>query len=41
MGKMEPIRLPDFVTEEDFRWTACEAQRKKKQDYSNVEFLTI
>ncbi|MED9967353.1 MAG: GyrI-like domain-containing protein [Blautia sp.] len=35
------IRVPDFVTEEDFHWAVSEAQRKKKQDYSNVEFLTI
>lgn len=35
------IRLPDFVTEEDFQWAVDEAQRKKKQDYSKVEFLTI
>lgn len=35
------IRVPDFVTEEDFYWAVSESQRKKKQDYSNVEFLTI
>lgn len=35
------IRVPDFVTEEDFYWAVSEAQRKKKQDYSNAEFLTI
>lgn len=35
------IRLPDFVTEEDFQWAVDEAQGKKKQDYSKVEFLTI
>ncbi len=35
------IRLPDFVTEKDFQWAVDEAQRKKKQDYSKVEFLTI
>lgn len=35
------IRLPDFVTEEDVQWAVDEAQRKKKQDYSKVEFLTI
>ncbi|MBO5031062.1 MAG: GyrI-like domain-containing protein [Lachnospiraceae bacterium] len=35
------IRLPDFVMEEDFQWAVDEAQRKKKQDYSKVEFLTI
>lgn len=35
------IRLPDFVTEDDFRWAIDEAQSKKKQDYSKVEFLSI
>ena len=35
------IRLPDFVTEEDFRWALKEAGKKKKQDFSKVEFLTI
>lgn len=35
------IRLPDFVQREDFRWAVEEAERKKKQDFSKVEFLTI
>lgn len=35
------IRLPDFVSEEDFHWAVEEAQRKKRQDFSKVEFLTI
>ncbi len=35
------IRLPDFVTEDDFRWAVGEAERKKKLDLSKVEFLTI
>ena len=35
------IRLPDFVTEEDFRWAAGEAEKKKKQDFSGAEFLTV
>lgn len=35
------IRLPDFVTEEDFRWAIAEAEQKKRQDYSKVEFLVI
>ena len=35
------IRLPDFVTEDDFRWAVQEATVKKKQDFSNVEFLTV
>ena len=34
------IRLPDFVTREDFDWAIEEATRKKKIDFSKVEFLT-
>ena len=34
------IRLPDFVTEEDFRWAIQEATVRKKQDFSKVEFFT-
>lgn len=34
------IRLPDFVTKADFDWAIQEASRKKKQDFSPVEFLT-
>ncbi len=34
------IRLPDFVTKADFDWAVEEATRKKKADFSNVEFLT-
>ena len=34
------IRLPDFVTKEDFEWAIEEATKKKKQDFSRVEFLT-
>lgn len=34
------IRLPDFVTKADFDWAAWEATRKKKMDFSKVEFLT-
>ena len=33
------IRLPDFVTREDFAWAQAEAARKKKTDFSRVEFL--
>ena len=33
------IRLPDFVTKEDFDWAVAEATRKKKTDFSKVEFL--
>ena len=35
------IRLPDFVTRADFDWAMEEAAKKKKQDFSAVEFLTI
>ncbi|MCM1025708.1 MAG: GyrI-like domain-containing protein [Roseburia sp.] len=34
------IRLPDFVTKEDFDWALAEAANKKKQDFTRVEFLT-
>lgn len=34
------IRLPDFVTREDFDWAIGEATRKKKTDFSKVEFLS-
>ena len=34
------IRLPDFVTKEDFDWAVEEATKKKKTDFSKVEFLT-
>lgn len=34
------IRLPDFVSKEDFDWAIEEATKKKKQDFSRVEFLT-
>ena len=35
------IRVPDFVTEEEFNWAIEEAGRKKQQDFSKVEFMTI
>ncbi len=35
------IRLPDFVTRADFDWAAEEAARKKKTDFSAVEFLAV
>lgn len=35
------IRLPDFITEKDFRWAVETASRKKKMDCSAAEFLTI
>lgn len=34
------IRLPDFVTKEDFDWAVQEAARKKKTDFSRAEFMT-
>lgn len=33
------IRLPDFVSEDDFRWAVSEAEAKKKTDFSAVEFM--
>ena len=35
------IRLPDFVKRADFDWAVAEATRKKKEDFSKVEFLTM
>ena len=34
------IRLPDFVSREDFAWAKGEAERKKKSDFSAAEFFT-
>ncbi len=34
------IRLPEFVTEDEFRWAIDEASRKKQADFSKVEFFT-
>ncbi len=33
------IRVPEFVTREEFEWAVIEAERKKKTDYSKVEFF--
>ena len=33
------IRLPDFVTREEFDWAVSEAAVKKKTDFSKVEFF--
>ena len=33
------IRLPDFVTKANLDWAIEEATKKKKQDFSKVEFL--
>ena len=35
------IRLPDFVSKADFDWAVAEAEKKKKQDFSAVEFLRV
>lgn len=35
------LRLPDFVTKADFDWAITEATKKKKQDFSRVEFFTL
>ena len=35
------IRLPDFITEEDFKWAVETASKKKKMDCSAAEFLKI
>lgn len=34
------IRLPDFVTREEFDWAVEEATNKKKEDFSKVEYFT-
>ncbi len=34
------IRLPDFVAKADFDWAVQEAMKKKKADFSKVEYLT-
>ena len=35
------IRLPDFVTREDFDWAVSEAAAKKKLNFSAVELLRV
>ncbi|MCR5066453.1 MAG: GyrI-like domain-containing protein [Erysipelotrichaceae bacterium] len=35
------IRLPDFVSEKDFQWAVEEATKKKKTDFSKVEFFSL
>ena len=35
------IRLPDFVTREDFDWAVAEAARKKKLDCSAAQFMAL
>ncbi|GFI45125.1 hypothetical protein IMSAGC019_00435 [Lachnospiraceae bacterium] len=34
------IRLPEFVTKEEFHWAVTEAAAKKKADFSKAEFFT-
>ena len=34
------IRLPDFITPDDFAWAVQTAEKKKKLDCSKAEFLT-
>ena len=34
------IRLPDFIKEKDFEWAKSEATKKKKIDFSKVEFFS-
>jgi hypothetical protein len=34
------IRLPDFVQRKDLDWAIAEAEKKKKKDFSKVEFFT-
>ncbi|AWE42749.1 MULTISPECIES: GyrI-like domain-containing protein [unclassified Actinobaculum] len=35
------IRLPDFVTRDEFAWAIGEATRKKNADFSAVEYLPL
>lgn len=35
------IRLPDFISQADLDWAVAEAQRKKKLDCSQAQFLTV
>lgn len=34
------IRLPEFVTKDEFDWAVCEAAQKKKTDFSKVYFFS-
>lgn len=34
------IRLPDFITQRDFDWAISTATKKKKLDFTKVEFFT-
>jgi len=35
------IRLPDFVTRDDFNWAVADASKKKKMDCTCAEFLEV
>ena len=35
------LRLPDFITKQDFDWAVETATKKKKLDCSKAEFLTV
>lgn len=35
------IRIPDFVSREEFDWAIREASQKKKQDFSKVEYFSF
>lgn len=35
------IRIPDFISEEDFKWAVETASEKKKMDCSKAEYLTL
>lgn len=34
------IRLPEFVTKEEFEWAIGEAEKKKKSDFSKVQYFS-
>lgn len=34
------IRLPEFVTKEEFDWAVGEAEKKKKSDFSKVQYFS-
>lgn len=40
MNFISLIRLPDFVTKDEFEWAVAEATEKKKTDFSKVKFLS-
>ena len=40
-NRISVIRLPDFVTRQDFDWAVETATKKKKLDCSSAEFLTV